>query len=188
MKRQLISAALVLVSATAFAQSQAPGTAKSLDELLRLVEQGRARESAENREREQRFAAAKSEQGRLLREAQQRKQQLERSSDQLEAAFDRNEIRTTDLTELLDERLGSLKEMFGVLQQVAGDTRGQFENSITTVQFPDREEFLTQLAAKLGSTSKLAVDGRDRAAVVRAAAGDDGIGQGGPIPDDGDHG
>lgn len=156
MKRQIISAVMVLVSATALAQSEAPTRATSLDELLRLVEQGRAQESRENREREQRFAAAKSDQQRLLREAQQRKQQLERLSDQLEANFERNEIRTSDLTELLDDRLGTLKEMFGVLQQVAGDTRGQFDNSVTTVQFPGRDEFLTQLAATLGSTSRLA--------------------------------
>ena len=156
MKKQLIAVVMVLVAGTAMAQSEAPAKAKSLDELLRLVEQGRARESQEHREREQRFAAAKSDQQRLLREAQQRKTQLERRSDQLEAAFDRNEIRAVDLQELLDQRLGSLKEMFGVLQQVAGDTRGQFQNSVTTVQFPDREEFLTELASTLGSTSRLA--------------------------------
>ncbi len=156
MKRQMIAALMVMVSATAFAQSEGEPKAKSLDELLRLVEQGRARESRENREREQRFASAKSEQQRMLREAQSRKTQLERQSNQLEGAFDRNEIRTSDLTELLDDRLGSLKEMFGVLQQVAGDTRGQFENSVTSVQFEDRGEFLTQLAETLGSTSKLA--------------------------------
>jgi biopolymer transport protein ExbB len=156
MKKQLISAVMVLVAGTALAQSEPEPRAKTLDELLRLVEQGRAQESREHREREQRFAAAKSDQQRLLREAQQRKAQLERQSSQLEAAFDRNEIRTVDLTELLDQRLGSLKEMFGVLQQVAGDTRGLFDNSVTTVQFPDRGEFLTELAATLGSTSRLA--------------------------------
>jgi biopolymer transport protein ExbB len=156
MKPQLISVVMVLVAGTALAQSDSEPRAKTLDELLRLVEQGRAQESREHREREQRFAAEKANQQRLLREAQQRKAQLERQSAQLESAFDRNEIRTVDLTELLDQRLGSLKEMFGVLQQVAGDTRGLFENSVTTVQFPDRGEFLTELAATLGSTSRLA--------------------------------
>jgi len=156
MKKQIIAALMVMVSGTAFAQSEGEPKAKSLDELLRLVEQGRARESRENREREQRFASAKSEQQRLLRDAQNQKVALERRSNQLEAGFDRNEIRTSDLTELLDDRLGSLKEMFGVLQQVAGDTRGQFENSVTSVQFADRGEFLTDLATTLGSTSRLA--------------------------------
>ena len=35
-----------------------------------------------------------------------------------------------DMTEQLDKRLGSLRELFGVLQQVAGDTRGLFEGSV----------------------------------------------------------
>ncbi len=39
---------------------------------------------------------------------------------------------------------------------MAGDTRGQLDNSITSAQFPDRGEFLTELAATLGSTSRLA--------------------------------
>jgi biopolymer transport protein ExbB len=147
---------LVVVSATAFAQSETPGRAQSLDELLRMVQQGRAQESRENREREQRFAAAKAQQQQMLREARQRKQQLERRSDQLETAFDRNEIRISDLTQTLDTRLGSFKELFGVLQQVAGDTRGQLDNSITSAQFKGRSEFLTQLAATLGSSSRLA--------------------------------
>jgi biopolymer transport protein ExbB len=147
---------MVLVSASAFAQSETPEKAKTLDELLRMVQQGRAQESREHREREQRFAEAKAQQQRLLREARQQKQQLERRSDQLEGVFDRNEIRTSDLTETLDTRLGSFKELFGVLQQVAGDARGQLENSVTSVQFPDRGEFLTELAVTLGSTSRLA--------------------------------
>jgi biopolymer transport protein ExbB len=156
MIKHTFTVGLILVSAIAFAQSEAPTKAKTLDELLRMVQQGRAQETQENREREQRFAAAKSQQQGMLREAQQRKQQLERRSDQLETTFDRNEIRTSDLTETLDTRLGSFKELFGVLQQVAGDARAQLDNSITSAQFPNRGEFMTELAATLGSTSRLA--------------------------------
>ena len=156
MIRRTLTGIGILASATAFAQSDAPERAKSLDELLRMVQQGRAQETQENRAREQRFAAAKADQQRLLREARQRKQELERRSDQLEAVFDRNEIRTSELTSLLDSRLGSLKAMVGVLQQVAGDARATFDSALTTAQFPDRGEFLTELASTLGSTSRLA--------------------------------
>src|SRR5690606_3228491 len=45
--------------------------------------------------------------------------------------------------------------LFGVLQQAAGDARGQFDASLTDVQYPDRGKFLTQLAEKMGSTSRL---------------------------------
>ena len=156
MTNRIFTVLLTLASVTAFAQSETPERARTLDELLRMVQQGRAQESAENREREARFAAAKAQQQRMLREAQQSKARLERRSDQLEATFERNEIRITDLTETLDSRLGSFKELFGVLQQVAGDTRAQLDNSVTSAQFPNRGDFLIELANTLGSTSRLA--------------------------------
>ena len=43
-----------------------------------------------------------------------------------------------------------------MLQQASGDARGQFESSLTQVQFPDRTGFLTELAKKMGQTSRLA--------------------------------
>jgi biopolymer transport protein ExbB len=156
MKKQILSVVMVAASVSAFAQSTTTEKAKSLNELLRMVEQGRISEAREHREREQRFASAKAEQQRLLREARARKQQLERQSNQLEQAYERNELRAAELTQTLDSRLGYLKEMFGVLQQVAGDTRGLFDSSVTSVQFSERSQFLGDLASTLGSTSKLA--------------------------------
>jgi len=152
MIKQILTAVMVLVSASAFAQEKAP----SLQELLRMVEQGRVRDAGEHRDREQRFAAAKNQQQQMLRQAQQQKTTAERRSNQLERVFEQNELRTADLMDLLDSRLGSLKELFGVLQQVTGDTRGQFEASVVSAQYPDRSEFLNDLVAKLGSSSKLA--------------------------------
>ncbi len=147
---------LVLASATALAQSEPPDRARTLDELLRMVQQGRTQETQEHREREQRFAAEKAQQERLMREARQRKQELERLTEQLGRTFDRNEISTSELSKTLDSRLGALKEMFGVLQQVAGDARGTFADSIVSAQFPDRDAFLTDLLSTLGSSSRLA--------------------------------
>jgi len=154
MIKKIIVALVVCASAVAFAQDGSD-KAKSLDELLRLVEQGRSSNAREQREREQKFAAEKAQQQRLLSQAQAQKAQMERRSNELERAFERNELRIVDQMELLDSRLGSLKEMFGVLQQVAGDTRGQLENSIISAQYDNRDEFMTELANKLSSTSKL---------------------------------
>jgi biopolymer transport protein ExbB len=56
----------------------------------------------------------------------------------------------------LDKRLGSLRELFGVLQQVAGDTRGLFEGSVISAQYPGRGDWLGELAAKMGTASQLA--------------------------------
>ncbi|MDH3642229.1 MAG: MotA/TolQ/ExbB proton channel family protein, partial [Gammaproteobacteria bacterium] len=80
----------------------------------------------------------------------------EQRSERLETTFEENEIRIGDLQEQLDRRLGSLRELFGVLQQVAGDTRGLFEGSIISAQIPDRGDWLGELAAKMGTSSELA--------------------------------
>jgi len=137
--------------------------AQSINDLLKRVQQGEVTEKRENREREQRFQQDKASQQKLLADAQAQRAALEQRSDALETQFEDNELRVADLTEQFDKRLGSLKELFGVLQQVAGDTRAQFENSITSTQpsirdgnDPDRIQFLGDLAAKMGTASKLA--------------------------------
>jgi biopolymer transport protein ExbB len=161
---QRIRMALVVAAALGVAvpvAAQQP--AQSIDDLLKRVQQGEVTEKRENREREQRFQQDKASQQKVLADAQAQRATLEQRSDALETQFEENELRVADLTEQFDKRLGSLKELFGVLQQVAGDTRAQFENSITSTQpsigdgnDPDRVQFLADLAAKMGTASKLA--------------------------------
>jgi len=52
--------------------------------------------------------------------------------------------------------MGSLKELFGVLQQVAGDSSNKFMTSVVSAQIQDRSKFMDELAVKMGSTSNLA--------------------------------
>jgi biopolymer transport protein ExbB len=128
----------------------------SLDELLEQVKAGRARDARENQARIEAFEADQARQAKLLTAARAEQEKEEQRSQDLEARFENNETRVAELEQQLQERLGSLKELFGVLQQVAGDARGQFDNSLTQVQFPERSEFLTALAQKMGQTSRLA--------------------------------
>ena len=154
-KKVILSAvASILVSATAMAQQPAA----SLDELLKMVEQGRISESKDHKAREARFLGDKAGQDRLLREARNKRTEEERRSERLEKNFEANELKINDLKGQLTTRLGSLKELFGVLTQVSGDTVAQFQNSLTTAQFSDsdRIEFITQLGTKMGTSSKLA--------------------------------
>jgi len=130
--------------------------ANSLDELLRNVEERRVVESAEHRQREERFRNDQARQAQMLDDAKAERRREEQRSDRLEAQFNENEIRIGDLQEQLDRRLGSLRELFGVLQQVAGDTRGLFEGSLISAEFPNRGEWLGELAAKMGTASQLA--------------------------------
>ena len=160
----ITSAFLLLLSPLAFSQEEAPAVegeliineANSLDELLDNVKDRRVVENREHTSREGRFAREKANQAQMLKDAEAERRREERRSDRLETTFEENEIRIGDMTEQLDKRLGSLRELFGVLQQVAGDTRGLFEASLISSQYPNRGEWLGELAAKMGTASQLA--------------------------------
>jgi biopolymer transport protein ExbB len=134
------------------AQDQA---AMSMDELLRQVEKGRVTDNRENQARERRFDQARSEQQGLLSEAKREKSGQEARSQRLENDFEANDLQIDELTDILTERLGSLKELFGVMQQVSGDAQVRFGNSLTNIQYPDRGQFLEDLAKKIGGSAKL---------------------------------
>lgn len=155
-KFALAAVVAVVFGLGALAPADANAQARSLEELLRLVEQGRARDSEEARQREQEFAAQRGEQERLLREARQRQQREERRSETLENTFAENEREISRLNAELNESLGELRELFGVVQLVAGDAAGQFDNSLTAIQYPERREFLLRLAERMGQTARIA--------------------------------
>ncbi|PTB82611.1 energy transducer TonB, partial [Pseudidiomarina aestuarii] len=148
----LIAFAVVMMSSV----SAAPQEPVDLDELLRQLQQGQFAQSEENKEREARFRAEADEQQRILREAIDERDRLEQLSERLETQFEQNEVELGNLTDALTQRMGSLRELFGVLQQVAGDTSGKLQNSYVSVEFPCRSENLSELAQKMGSSSKLA--------------------------------
>ncbi len=60
--------------------------------------------------------------------------------------FDENEKVLSELEEKLTLKLGNLGEMFGVVKQVSGQTRGEFKNSITNIDNLNRDNFLKNLA------------------------------------------
>ncbi|MAQ21567.1 MAG: energy transducer TonB [Gammaproteobacteria bacterium] len=147
---------LGLVASVAFTSVQAQNEAQTLQQLLDLVAEGSARDNAAETQRIAAFEAANADQDQLLTDANNQKASEEARSARLETQFEENELLIADVTEQLDNRLGSLRELFGVLQQVAGDARGLFEASLTNIEYPERSQFLTDLAAKMGSTSQLA--------------------------------
>ncbi|MEE4301780.1 MAG: MotA/TolQ/ExbB proton channel family protein [Pseudomonadales bacterium] len=130
--------------------------AADLDELLRLVRERRLFESEVNEAREREFLQRRDQQANMLAEARATRRAEEQRSDRLETTFEENERMLGQLQEQLDTRLGSLRELFGVLQQVAGDTVGVFTGSIISAQLPGREAELQALAVKMGTSSQLA--------------------------------
>jgi hypothetical protein len=128
----------------------------SLDRLLEQVREGRREDRASAERREAAFRAARDEQAALLERIRSAVTAEEARSGELERAFEENERERGELAAQLDERLGELKELFGVLQQVTEETRGQFDASLTQVQYPERRAFLDDLGEKLRRGSRLA--------------------------------
>jgi biopolymer transport protein ExbB len=129
--------------------------AVSLDELLAQVKTGRVKDAAENKKRIAEFQKNRGRQQQLLRDMDAERVRQEQLSQQLEVTFEANDAQIIDLERALQERLGELKELFGVLQQAAGDARGNFDTSVTQIQFPDRGKWLTGFAQKMGSTTRM---------------------------------
>jgi biopolymer transport protein ExbB len=127
----------------------------SVDDLLELIREGRSADTQSHNQRMQTFRQQQAEQTRLLEEARTEKARQEAISVDLDNQFDENELLILDVQAQLEERLGSLRELFGVLQQVAGDARSSFQNSMTNVEFPGREQWLSDFAEKMGETSQL---------------------------------
>jgi biopolymer transport protein ExbB len=128
----------------------------NLDQLLEQVKSGAFNENQENVRREREFAQNRARQQELLQQAIREREALEAESARMETEFEQNELTLLDLREQLAIRMGSLRELFGVLQQAAGDARGNFEGSLTNIEYPERGQFLTDLAEKMGSTTELA--------------------------------
>ena len=149
----IIAAGLLVFGAGA---AQAQDDARSMQQLLELIQQGQARDSQDARQREADFARRKNEQQNLLNQARAERNRQERESERLEQLFENQQAEIVAARTALDERLGALKELFGVLQTVAGDAQGRFANSLTNIQFPEREEFLVALGSKMAGANSLA--------------------------------
>ena len=140
----------------ALSLSAQAATTVSLDELLASVKTGRVTDAAENKARLDEFRANRSTQTRLLNAEKAEQKRQEDASARMEKEFEVNDVKIIDLERAFQERLGGLKELFGVLQQASGDARGNFEASVTNVQFPDRTAFLLDFAKKMGQSNRLA--------------------------------
>ncbi len=158
MKNVLAIAVVVLATVLSTAVRPAVGEEDgvlNLDQLLREVREGRARDSAVNRQRIADFKQEQALQQQRLAELTGEEQRLEDLSRQQEVQFEENDRLIGELEERLGERLGSLKELFGVLQQVAGDAQGKFSTSVTQIHNPGRVQDLVAFAARMGQTSDL---------------------------------
>ncbi|MFP5305922.1 MAG: MotA/TolQ/ExbB proton channel family protein [Gammaproteobacteria bacterium] len=147
-------ALLIGASPALLAQDAAP-KADSLDELLEMVRTRTLQDQGELKRREAEFAAARDRQAELLAQAKTRRDALEKRGSELEAAFDGNKREIDTRQQQLDEKLGALKELFGIFQQTSGDLQGVFFNSPVSAQYPGRNAFLEAFAKKMSKASEI---------------------------------
>ena len=121
----------------------------SMSDLLNKVKAGRTADSAENKKREQQFINQKQQQEQLIRDTKAQIASLEAQAASMEVSFNENELIVEEKRKQRDDRLGSLKELFGHLTSSSADLRVRFEHSITSTQYADRIEFLNRLIKKI---------------------------------------
>lgn len=124
--------------------------AQSLQQLLDRVRAGRVTDSAEFAAREAEFRKNRDRQNALLKKIQADIAREENRSERLEKTFNQNELKLAELEGLLNERLGVFGELFGIVRQVAGETRGQIEDSLISGELRDRAGPLDELAKSKG--------------------------------------
>lgn len=120
----------------------------NLDQLLDQVKRERVIEQEQNRLREAEFLEARDRQAQLLAQAKADLAGEERLTQRLNDQFEENEFKLAEQESLLEERSGSLGELFGTVRQMANDSRAVIESSMTSVQYPERITFLTELGER----------------------------------------
>jgi biopolymer transport protein ExbB len=155
MKIKFVKVIMAVVAVAAFSMPAMAQDAKTLDELLQMIETSSISETADYRKREAAFKSDQRKQDQLLKKAQNDKTAEERRSDRLEQTIRDNDALIISLREQRDKRLGSLKELFGHLTGAAGDIRANLNQSIVSAQIPGRTEFLDELIDKMSSDTRL---------------------------------
>lgn len=136
--------ALLLASALAVGSAQA-NAATTLEELLDQTRNARVEKEKQNAERERAFLADRDQQSTRLAEARRARDEAEARSRALSATFDANELKLAELETRMEQRVGNLGELFGVVRQVAGDGSALLYNSLLSAQYPGRDRFFAEL-------------------------------------------
>lgn len=142
MKKLNIMFAAVLLIASSFANAQ------TLDELAEIVRQAVNSEGKINQQREAEFLSDRNNQRNLLAQAKAALQREEKRSDDLKSEYNRLERELAEQTTILQERMGNLGELFGIVRQSSGDIQAALNDSMVSAQFQGRDVFLSELAQR----------------------------------------
>lgn len=120
--------------------------ANSLQELLQDVKKNRVSEARVNKKREAEFQSARADKQALLRKAKNGLAAEKRRGDNLAKAFADNEVKLAEKATELDQAIGTLGEMFGVVRQASAEAYGRISTSIVSAEYPGRGAFLQRMS------------------------------------------
>ncbi len=119
-----------------------------IEELLDLVKSNSTLRSIENQNRIDSFIKNKNNQQKLLNDAKWLLTKEKNREKKLTKMFEDNDSRLSDLEEQLNLKIGTLGELFGVVRQLSGDAKSNFNQSLTNLEYPNRIAFLGDLAER----------------------------------------
>ena len=119
-----------------------------LDLLVESVKNTASIRAKEDKTRLTKFLSDKNRQQYLLNQMKANLKKEEVRSVRLTDEYESNDKKLSELEEQLTLKLGSFGELFGIVRQTAGESKGQFMLSLTNIEFPERIEFLGDLAER----------------------------------------
>ena len=119
---------------------------RTLDDVLRAMQQERQSVAEENAEREARFRQEQANQQAELSRVRQQVSQAEAEASRLESLRSELDRELEELRVQLNERQGEFGELFGVARAAAADLNEQLELSLVSTQIPNRGNELEEMA------------------------------------------
>jgi biopolymer transport protein ExbB len=124
-----------------------PTEITNLDQLLDSVKSKLAKERTLNKKREQSFLSAKNKQKSLLKRAKRDYELAQKENNPLKKITEVNANDITELKNKLKQETRNLGDVYSTFNEFVGDFSVVLDESMITVQYPERSLRLAQLAA-----------------------------------------
>ncbi len=120
----------------------------NLDELLNAVRERQRQERAIGKKREREFLQARNQQKRLLEKARREFRLAQKHNNPLQKITEANAQQIAELQQQLDTRTREMGDVYSIFNEFSGDVSAALQESMTTVEFPERGERLQELASR----------------------------------------
>ena len=112
----------------------------NLDELLNAVRERQRQERAIGKKREREFLQARNQQKRLLEKARREFRLAQKHNNPLQKITEANAQQIAELQQQLDTRTREMGDVYSIFNEFSGDVSAALQESMTTVEFPERGE------------------------------------------------